>query len=406
MGNYWLTLHQNTFLWSKKEDCCVYNSINHELFCFRCVNEIRELIDELLQLNSLYTVSIKNEQFLIPEVHSWIEGLLSIECAELILDDGINERPVSLKPRLKIRDDVNYYNFNHEISNDVGIINNLHRLIFHINGSNWGNDMYAKQTIFPTTSQLELDVNSVCRFINSHGYPSFLSDISLIGCVWQYAEYANLLTILKTLDIPISIYCTEKDMIENVDKAMKENNKNTLLHTLISNYDVIDDTFVNYFSENKNMYYDFIVGSEKEYENAMLLIEQYQLEQSSIIPVYNGSNLSFFENNVYISKIDLQSISLSKQEIFAHQVINSNLFGILTILPDGDIFSDTSKSSIGTIEEIIYTIVSREILEGNSWLSIRNQEPCCDCVYQYLCPPLSTYETAIGQYNLCHIKKE
>lgn len=42
--------------------------------------------------------------------------------------------------------------------------------------------------------------------------------------------------------------------------------------------------------------------------------------------------------------------------------------------------------------------------EGKSWFNIRNQPPCNSCIYQWLCPPPSNYEIAIGRPNLCHVK--
>jgi hypothetical protein len=37
--------------------------------------------------------------------------------------------------------------------------------------------------------------------------------------------------------------------------------------------------------------------------------------------------------------------------------------------------------------------------------TIRNQTPCDDCVYQWLCPSPSDYEIAISRPNLCHVKQ-
>jgi pseudo-rSAM protein len=50
-----------------------------------------------------------------------------------------------------------------------------------------------------------------------------------------------------------------------------------------------------------------------------------------------------------------------------------------------------------------HEIVHKEIDNGKSWFRIRNQAPCNDCVYQWLCPSPSDYEIAIGRQNLCHI---
>lgn len=43
--------------------------------------------------------------------------------------------------------------------------------------------------------------------------------------------------------------------------------------------------------------------------------------------------------------------------------------------------------------------------QRNNWMKIRNKKPCSNCIYQYLCPPPSKYESMIGKMNLCHIKE-
>jgi len=46
----------------------------------------------------------------------------------------------------------------------------------------------------------------------------------------------------------------------------------------------------------------------------------------------------------------------------------------------------------------------KEMLDNTAWRKIRNDYPCCDCIYQWLCPSPSNYELAIGKPNLCHVK--
>lgn len=100
--------------------------------------------------------------------------------------------------------------------------------------------------------------------------------------------------------------------------------------------------------------------------------------------------------------LDLQP---TKREIYANQTINRNEFGKITVLPNGDILANPNNKKLGTIkDDRIHDIIYREMTEGNSWLRIRDQKPCCDCIYQWLCPSPSNYESVIGKPNLCHVK--
>ena len=405
MKRYWLSLHQNTFLWIKGDNVCVYNSSNH-----RCVRwllhgeTIKRIIDTLLQSDNLYRASISEEQISNLHIKEWVDDLLEMKCADFIEDDGRNYCPVSFKPELIIRDTIDYYRQNYEISNDVDIMNNLHHLIIHLNGSKYGNDSYAKQVIFPTLEQSVLGYTDIVTFIESYGHPDFLAGISLVGCIAQYEDFSRLMSFLKKLNFSITIYCTEKDFYENSNFVKEQvTDEDIVLRLIISDYELVNSSFLESISLINNIYYDFIVPSEDEYETVESLVSFCQLDHYSIIPIYNGKNISFFEDDIYTTEDDISSLKLSKQEVFAHQAINTHFFGRLTILSNGEVFADTTKPVIGNIGEGLYPLVCREMMTGNAWFRIRDQKPCCDCVYQFLCPSPSHYEAVIGKFNLCHL---
>jgi pseudo-rSAM protein len=60
-------------------------------------------------------------------------------------------------------------------------------------------------------------------------------------------------------------------------------------------------------------------------------------------------------------------------------------------------------SDSAEMDDDIRNLIYRELMEGKSWLRIRNQAPCTECLYQWLCPSPSNYEIVTGKPNLCHI---
>ena len=151
--------------------------------------------------------------------------------------------------------------------------------------------------------------------------------------------------------------------------------------------------------------YVFNVSSLDDCQQSEQLIEQFQIEKYQINPVYTGDNIGFFEENVFLSKEDILSTSISIKDIFANQAVNFYDFGKINIIPNGDAYANINYPRLGNIyTHGIYEIVQKEVEEGKSWFRIRNQAPCNDCVYQWLCPPPSNYEIAIGRPNLCHVK--
>ena len=139
----------------------------------------------------------------------------------------------------------------------------------------------------------------------------------------------------------------------------------------------------------------------EEYDQIQSLIDKYQLEMK-VYPWFNGNNLTFFEESVFLNKDDLLDGQWSKQEIFSHQVLNTNDFGKLSMLPNGDIYANIFFDPIGTIKNNIKQLVYKELKDGKSWRRTRDVLiPCCSCLYRYLCPSPSNYELVLKKSNMC-----
>ncbi|MCC8134237.1 MAG: TIGR04150 pseudo-rSAM protein [Tannerellaceae bacterium] len=152
--------------------------------------------------------------------------------------------------------------------------------------------------------------------------------------------------------------------------------------------------------------YTFEISSDNDYQQAKELIEECGIEKYQLKPVYTGDNIHFFEENVFLSKKDILSSPISIKDIFANQSMNIYDFGKINIMPNGDVYANVNHPVLGTIyTSSILEMVHKEIDEGRSWLNVRTQAPCDNCLYQWLCPSPSDYEIAIGRPNLCHVKK-
>ena len=152
--------------------------------------------------------------------------------------------------------------------------------------------------------------------------------------------------------------------------------------------------------------YVFDVSSEEECLLVEQIVDQFQINRYQLKPVYTGSNINFFEENIYLNKEDILSIPLTIKDIFSHQAMNIYNFGKINVMPNGDSYANLTCPILGNIYiDSIYEIVQREVDEGKSWFNIRNQAPCNTCVYQWLCPSPSDYEISIGKPNLCHVVK-
>jgi len=159
-------------------------------------------------------------------------------------------------------------------------------------------------------------------------------------------------------------------------------------------------------TKEKDVKYHLVVENEEQYDELESTMTVLGIEDFEVHPYYNGHNIQFFEENVYLSKEDIVATSISMREIFRNQKLNANSFGSLYILPNGDIKANLNEETIGHLaKDRIIDVINHEMMQNTAWRKVRSSEPCQNCVYQYLCPPLSNYERVLHRQNLCHVIK-
>jgi pseudo-rSAM protein len=158
MKKYWLTLRPYTFLWIKEDKCFIYQSINNKKSLILLKNEkIKDISHQLLITTNLYTVELSDENLKDKEFKRWIDAIINIDAGYITINDGLNKKPVSLKPILKIQNNVDVYISQHNSGINGDIIHNLHEITFYINRSDYGSNSWYWQTIFPLKECDELD---------------------------------------------------------------------------------------------------------------------------------------------------------------------------------------------------------------------------------------------------------
>ena len=159
-------------------------------------------------------------------------------------------------------------------------------------------------------------------------------------------------------------------------------------------------------TKGKSVKYHFIVEDDEQYRELESIMGDLGIENFETHPYYNGHNMKFFEENVYLYENDIIDTPLSMREIFRNQKLNANSFGNLYFLPNGDIKANLNERALGHLgKDKIIDAISNEMMQNTAWRKVRSSGPCQNCVYQYLCPPLSDYEKALNRQNLCHVQK-
>lgn len=401
MKKYWFTLYPDTFLWIKENVGFIYNANNYSKIRFLNEGQVAEITKLLLDITNLYCVEVTECLLEDEDVNAWIHKIIRFGCGSLIENMAMAQRPLSLPPILKLQDDAEYYKWEHKQNIDGNVIHNLHNLVFYINGSEYGNDLYSKQILYPIKSEQLLDREDICWFTTNSKYSSYLSEVLIVGNPFKVPYWADMICELKKT-CAVTLYITIQDIAKEFSR-IKELFAIVSINLLIADYTILD-LLPEIDVRSDDISYTFIVTSEEEYEMASRYSEKLKKKNLNIIPVYTGLNMPFIEEYLFFNEENLKDIALSKRDIFVRQTLNVFHFGKLYIMPNGNIYSNLNGASMGTIKESPHDIVYREMTEGHSWLRIRNQKPCCDCIYQWLCPSPSNYELAIGKPNLCHVK--
>ena len=111
MGNRWFTLYSDTFLWLKEHKGIFYRVENNAQSVFEVSADIITICNQLLILENLYTVEIAEQYNNSGEIKRWIDRLVEIQAGYLSIDTGMENRPVSFRPVLKMNNDIEYYKY-------------------------------------------------------------------------------------------------------------------------------------------------------------------------------------------------------------------------------------------------------------------------------------------------------
>ena len=389
---YWFVLKQSVFVWRKGNECYFYDSVSFigQHFTLENPDTIR-FVESISNIDNLYSLLLKQEELKMSGIQFIVKKLVSLGLAKLINKCEISERPIQLPPVLNLQPDV-------------------HRLM-----DGTLTDMTVGYEVLKNLQvlNLKLDDNLTPLFISKLvGLLKGVSHASLMELVIY--GYSSSLSIPEDFWLQLETLPCLKRFVLTLDTEschwVKELNGYISSH-LFFDFEIAPNTFsLQLMEELKKMEidfkYSFQIFSEEDFEWATKLIGNYQIEEYLINPVYTGRNLDFFQSCIYVEERDILDSRQTKQNIFAHQALNTNDFGKLTITTDGKVYANCHYPAIGSVDEDIRLLVYREMTKGTSWLRVRDMKPCSDCVFQWLCPSPSDYELEIGKTNLCHVVED
>lgn len=397
MKDFVLTIDSNTFIWTQRGEGLAYNSLNFKSIKFKVFGIIKEICEKLNKPENLYSVFLSKAEADNPYVKIWIRDMLSIESA--IFKPYNEDITASLKPMLKVQNNINKIVNNHSCSD---IIDCLREVTFHLTGTNIDNEEmeYHKQFLYPTISKKHLKYNELTDFLNFIPKKGNVT-LNFIGDCDFYPKIKDLSDLLSQRENFVTFYFR----LEDIHRIWNN------IHNLIDKYNICLLCKVNeHIKENlsfalkniPNAYFQFLIGSEEE-NNFIETIDTNKFNYT-IVPVFTGNNHDFFSRCIYLENDDCANIKMIKRYIFINQALNGNFFGKLEILPDGSVWDNLNFQKVGFINDSFSKLLFSVFDNKKAWFYNRHQYPCTHCLYQWLCPPPSNYELVLNKPNLCHVK--
>ena len=374
--DYWFTIEPYVYIKVTNKSALLYNTLDGVSVESDKI-EVIQLLEETLKEENCGVILLTSERYGDIILNNFIKELREKYMADIIDVKLSSGKPVQMLPLTNMFDRDEAYRKKKSTENK-NVLENLSEITIHID----------------YTTNIAMLISFMQSIPNQVTF-------NICG---NNDHYNDLVNFLNHLSSPKYILCSYLDII-NI-KNIYENNFSYKIsvHFPINmqQFEISRQTLLNFALPFE---YIFDVTSNDDYFHAEKIIEQFQIKRYRLNPVYNGENLHFFEENVFLTREDILSTSMDLKDLFAHQLINVYDFGKINIMPNGDAYANLHHPILGNIyTHSIYEIVHKEMKEGLSWFNIRNQAPCNDCVYQWLCPSPSKYEAAMGRNNLCHIK--
>lgn len=377
--DYWFTIEPYVFIGITNKSVLLYNTIDGVTLTSD-KSEVIDLFREILKIENCGVILLTNKRYSQRNVKDFIRKLRSNFMGDVIDISLSKGKPIQLLP---------YYNFpeknevykKHNFSSLKNLLENLFEITIHLD---------------PTSN-----VKDIISFLQPiPGSPTF----NIIGNIEEVSNFVELLNFLDKYPSPKYILCSYEKMVV-LQPTFKNNFSYQISVQFPIDWKQWDILRQKILKQTLPVEYVFDISTDENLQQAQYIIDRFKIETYRLNPVYNGNNISFFEKNVFLTQEDILSTPLTIKDFFSRQSMNIYDFGKINIMPNGDTFANINHPSLGNIHtDNIYEIVSKEVEIGVSWFRIRNQTPCNDCVYQWICPSPSNYEISIGRPNLCHVK--
>lgn len=409
MSKFWIILEPYTFIWSTPNRILLYNALSQQAFLADNSEILNPIVEALKDPRNLYSILVDEDTLQEASVKKFISTLRDNFMGDRVSVEVCKTKPAVIYPSLNVNEDMNRKFESIKSQETLGrqILNNLLSVDIYLGGScRYSCDSCDKK--YKQIRWCKSDPETL-SYDKLQGLLSELSGLSAIsvhffGDILAYPCIDELLKTLAGCLFDKKIMLDYKYVLDHTHQMASLMDVGFTIGILIGETKQLDQLLTLPFLHDEKLECVFSVESESDFSSFAQYVAEHKLENVSAYPYFNGTNLDFFRQNIFQNEEDILAEKLNKREIFMRQTLNSNFFGKLIVLSNGNILSNINGEPIGTMDNGIKNAIYKEITEGSYWLQTRNKvEPCTHCLYKDLCSPPSNYEITIGRMNLCHV---
>lgn len=413
--SYWLYLNPFVYVSVKNNHAILYNTLNSKLLEYKNNKEIIRIIKKLISERNLYVARLYGKE-VTDNIYEFIEEIKKYFIGDLIDSSFSLGKPIQLTPVLSLQKSIKGLTFgvkNDKILRKDSLKDYIDTIYLYINNQcNLSCKFcisYYKQFPFcyKTNKKHEISIEEI-NFLLDELKGSKLYKLNILGGnILLYSRFTELIDLLNRNTLKKEYFIHYLNLVFEKNLYMIDNQYSSL--SLLFNFPLNESLFeriLNFLNHlNINFCFRFIVETEKNIEDAEILISKYKIKRFVFFPFFNGRNINFFKRNVFIDKKAILESSSSMKDIFIRKTLNKLMFRKLIILSNKKVYGNINNPSIGKLNQnSILNIIAKELNKGSSWRKVRkNVWPCKMCVFNALCPSISNYEYVIGKWNLCNI---
>ena len=398
-----LVLYPDTFIWEQDKKTLMYNCTSKRTYLFDAVPPIDNYCHKLKDIQNLYVEKISEQDMENSVLKEWLQQVVDKKMGFIKEQEEGKSHIISFPPVLNLQSDVD--RIEKQVGRYIGeyAAQNWNECTLFMGGESERPQLY-RQLPYPVSYNGHLDFYALQRFLQGADH-SYLKTLHVVGDVFSYPYKAELMDMLYSMAAKKHFYLTEACAVKFIEEIKAMDLKNYELHICYEGNDQSHQIHQELIEDKIPFQWVYLLESETQAEELEQLEKLYGEDYIEVKPVFTGENFSFFENHIYLTEEEVMQPDCDKQDVFAHQVMNTIFWGRLSILPDGNVYSNLNLPPLGNLEDRLYDLIVDEMKSHRAWRRTRDEiSPCKECLFRYLCPSPSNYEFVIGKNNLCHIK--